>query len=267
MKLMLKPTLAAAACFPMLLALAACNPAASPGPATDTVATPGSIGIGSTGPTIIPVNQEIERDGITVGVRDVTLSGEETLVSYWFDCVPRQRLEYMQGPRLVMDKGQALEGTRGGIGTACDPSEIKQLKFAAVPAGVETLSFEHGPFWGSDSGELVLEIPIGGELSELESVLGGDVDLDIVVELEGLAYRFIGLSAGVDRFSLEYQPANEEAKWRPLTGPLTALFIEDDRGNEFAGTPGPTTFDSEFASSDRGSPSRASSIGKHRCGD
>lgn len=245
MKLMLKPTLAAAACLTMLLALAACNPAASPGPATDAAATPGPIGNASTGPTVIPVNQQIERDGITVGVRDLTLSGQETLVSYWYDCVPREPLLYMRGSKLVVDERQVLEDTGGGGGSGCDSSETKQLEFAAVPADVETLSFQHGPFWGSGSGELVLEIPIGGQLSGLESSFGGEVDLDIVAEFEGLAYRFIGLSAGVDRFSLEYQPASEEAKWRPLTGPLTALFIEDDRGNEFVGAPSRIRWDSE----------------------
>ena len=237
MKLMLRPTLAAAACLTVLLALAACNPAASPAPVADATATPGSIGNGSPGPTVIPVNQKIERERITVGVRDVTLSGEETLVNYWYDCVPPDSLMYMRGSKIVVDEVQVLEDTGGGGGSGCDASEMKQLEFAAVPADVETLSFQHGPFWGSDSGELVLEIPIGGPLSELESVLGGDVDLDIVVELEGLVYRFTLLSARIGRFLLEYEPANEEAKWRPLTGPLTTLFIEDDRGNEFAGTP------------------------------
>ena len=85
LKSMLKPTLVSIVCLSLLLTLAACDSAASPGPATDTVATPGFVGSGSTGPTVIPVDQEIERDGITVGVKDVTLSGEETLVNYWPD--------------------------------------------------------------------------------------------------------------------------------------------------------------------------------------
>ena len=245
MKLMLKPTLAPVAWLTVLLALTVCGTAASPGPARDAAATPGSIGNGSTGTTVIPVNQEIERDGITVGVTNVTLSGEETLVSYWYDCLPPDSLMYMRGSKIVVDEVQVLEDTGWSGGSGCDSSEIKQLEFAAVPADVETLSFQHGPFWGSDSGELVLEIPIGGQLSELESVLGGDVDLDIVVEFEGLAYRFTVLSARVGRFSLVYQPANEEAKWRPLTGPLTTLFIEDDQGNEFVGTPNWIRWDSE----------------------
>ena len=136
----------------------------------------------------------------------MTLSGEETLVNYWYDCVPREPLMYMRGSKIVVNEVQVLEDIGGGGGSGCDSSQLKQLEFGAVPANVETLSFQHGPLWGSAPGELVLEIPIEGQLSELESVLGDDVDLDIVVESVGLAYRFVGLSARIGRFSLEYEP-------------------------------------------------------------
>ena len=241
-KLMLRPTLAPVACFMMLLALAACNPAASPAPATDTANTPVPI---RSGTTVIPINQEIEHEGITVGVIDVTLSGQETLVNYWEDCDPLQPPMATHGSRLVVDEGQALRVTGGGGGLGCVRSDIKQLEFDAVPPDVETLSSQHGPFWGSDSGELVLEIPIEGQLSGLKSVLGGEVDLDIVAEFEGLAYRFVSLSARIAQFTLGYQPANEEARWRPLTSPFAELVMEDDRGNKLVGNLREIRWDSE----------------------
>ncbi|MCH8311051.1 MAG: hypothetical protein IIB17_11240 [Chloroflexi bacterium] len=236
-KLMLRLTLAPVACLIMLFILAACRPPTSPAPATP--------GPARTGTTVIPVNQEIEHEGITIGVIDLTLSGQETLVRYWEGCDLLQESMPIRGSRLVVDEGQVLKATGGGGGSGCGRSDIKQFEFDAIPADVETLSFQHGPFWGSASGELVLEIPIEGQFSEMKSVLGGEVDLDIVVEFEGLAYRFVSLSARVAQFTLVYQPANEEARWRPMTGPFAKLVMEDDRGNKLVGNGREIRWDSE----------------------
>jgi hypothetical protein len=232
-----KLTILAIVCLTTLLALVACNSAASPAPATP--------GPARTGTTVIPVNQEIEHEGITVGVVDVTLSGQETLVRYWFDCDTLQESMPTNGSRLVLGGGLAMRVTGGGGGSGCGRSDIRQLEFDPIPPDVKTLSFQHGPFWGSDTEELVLEIPIEGKISEMKSVIGGELDLDIVAESEGLAYRFLSLSARIAQFTLTYEPANEERRWRPLTGPFSKLTMEDDRGNKLVGNGREIRWDSE----------------------
>jgi hypothetical protein len=184
------------------------------------------------GPIVVPVGKQVEHDGIVVTVEEVVLSGEGTTLKFRLDCGPHEPLESLGSPELVVDGSTILHGGGGG-GNMCDTSEVKEFWFPTIPPDARDLYFQYGPFMGWDAGEMVLEIPIGGYLSTLDPTSGGKVAMDAVVESQGRAYRFTELSAGVRSFSLKYEPANEETRWLPLTGPTTDLVVEDDRGHEF----------------------------------
>jgi hypothetical protein len=182
---------------------------------------------------VIPVNQQIEQEGITVGVTEVTLTGQGVTVNFWRDCGPHH-LEPMQ-PAVLVVGGELISHSGGSGGNPCGPSDIWDITFPPLPAGVEQFSFRHGEILGSSSEEIVLELPLGDQLSELDPAFGGELELDLVAESGELAYRFTNLSAGIDRFTLDLQPANEATRSRPLGSPLGELVIEDDQGNQYRG--------------------------------
>ena len=184
-------------------------------------------------PVVIPVNQQIEQEGITVGVTEVTLTGEEITVGYWRDCGPHH-LEPTTPLVLVVDD-EIIPGSGVGGGNPCDPSHVWQMTFPPLPAGVEQFSFRHANITGSSPEEIVLELPLGDRLSELDPALGGELELDLLVKSGDLAYRFTKLSMGIDRFTLDLQPANEATRSRPLGSPREELFIEDGLDNQYRG--------------------------------
>jgi hypothetical protein len=186
---------------------------------------------------VIPVNQQVEQEGITVGVTEVTLTGKEVTVGYWLDCGPH-RLEPTKPLVLVVDD-ETISGSGGG-GTLCDPSHIwHRTFFPPLLAGVERFSLQHGAIIGSSDDEIVLELPLGDRLSELDPAFGGELELDLLVESGDLAYRFTKLSMGIDRFTLDLEPASEATHFRPLSGPRGELVVEDDQGNQYRGGGGP----------------------------
>ena len=186
------------------------------------------------GPIVIPVDEQVEHEGIIVGIKEVVLSSEGATLKFWLDCGPHEPLERMGRPELVVDSSTILRGGGGG-GRGCDASEVKELTFPPIPEDGKELYFQYGPFMGLESGEIVLELPIGSYLSTLDADSGGKVAMDMIVESQERAYRFTELSAGAHSFSLKYEPANEETRWLPLTGPTTDIVVEDDKGHEFTG--------------------------------
>ncbi len=197
---------------------------------------PGSTATPPPGDFILPVGGEVESEGITVGVKELWLTDTETVVRYWHACGERDLMESFGAPKLVVDSGpvlvvfegaggmgtdpsQPLEvsggtvlGGLGGGGRGCDPSEVKQYSFPPLPGGTQGISFRFGPFLGPDSRDLTLELPVGPYLARLDPKFGGETEMDMVAESEGLAYRFSKLTAGVGNFSLRYEPANEAAR-------------------------------------------------------
>jgi hypothetical protein len=211
----------------------ACGPAATATPEPTTGTPIQAADPGPAEPVVIPVNQQIEQEGITVGITEVTLTGQEVTVNYWRDCGPHH-LEPTQ-PAVLVVAGEPVSGSGGGGGNPCDPSHIWHMTFPPLPADVETFSFLHGEIIGSSPEEIVLELSLSDQLSTLDPAFGGELELDLLAESGELAYHFTKLSKGTDRFTLDLQPANEAARSRPLGSPLGELFIEDDQGNQYRG--------------------------------
>lgn len=124
--------------------------------------------------------------------------------------------------------GEPVSGSGGGGGDLCDPDQVWQMTYPPLPEGTKQFSFQFGYFMGPSSEELVLQLPVGDRLSELDPAFGGELDLDLEAQANGLSYRFTKLSAGIDRFILDLQPANEAARTRPLgsQSPKGDLLIE-----------------------------------------
>lgn len=156
----------------------ACGPRATLTPAPSTGSTVKVSNPGPAGPVVIPVNQQIEQEGITVGVTEVTLTGLETTVDYWRDCGPHH-LE-PKHPAVLVVAGEPVSGTGGGGGNPCDPSHISQMTFPPLPSGVGNFSFRHGNIMGSSPEEIVLELPLGDRLSELDPAFGGELELEVI---------------------------------------------------------------------------------------
>jgi hypothetical protein len=195
---------------------------------------------GPSEPVVIQVNQQIEQEGIKVGVIEVALTGDAVTVSYWRDCGP-YHLEPMD-PAILLVAGEPVSGSGGGGGDPCDSSQVWQMTYPPLPAGVKEFSFRHGNIIGDSPESIVLELPLNDRLSALDPAFGGELKLDLVAESEGLAYRFTKLSMGIDRFTLDLEPVNESARDRPLGSPLEGLFIEDGLGDEYPGGRGGTGF-------------------------
>ncbi len=224
----------------------------SPTPIGGATATP------PPGAFVLPVDKQVASEGITVGVTELWLTDRETVVQYAVDCGPHEALESFGGTsRLVVDKGPVLVVFEGGGGMGTDPSQPlevgqgtvlggtgsgggcrlsdkKHATFPPLPGGAQEITFSYGIFLGADTRDLTLELPIGQYLSKLSPKYGGETDMDLVVESDGLAYRFTKLTTDPDSLTLTYEPANDPARWQRLSGPPgVETSLEDDKGNEF----------------------------------
>ncbi|MDP2949533.1 MAG: hypothetical protein Q8P22_08345 [Chloroflexota bacterium] len=184
------------------------------------------------GAQVVLVGQQIEHDGITVGLKEMWLTDKEIILRFWHDCTPFRHLETMGTADLWVD-GANLHGSGGG-GPGCDASYLREFRFPALPRGAREITFRYGPFLGPDIRDLTLELPIGQYLSKLSPKYGGEVEMDLVVQSDGLAYKFTKLSADPDSVTLRYEPANDPARWQPLSGPPgVETALQDDKGNKF----------------------------------
>ncbi len=184
------------------------------------------------GARVVSVGQEIEHEGITVGFKEVWLTDKETILRLSHACATFMNLEALGAPFMLVD-GASVHGSGGG-GAPCDASHITEFRFPALPRGAREISFSYGPFLGPDTRDLTLELPVGQYLSKLDPKWGGKTDIDMLVEADGLAYRFTRLDASVTGVTLKYEPTNEPARWQPLQGPPgVESSLEDDRGNKF----------------------------------
>lgn len=209
----------------------------------------------------ISVGQTIEHGEITVGLENIRISKDATVLEAWYDAgtladgdVGPMAAHSNRFAELVVNGEEILRGD-GGVGFGC--GEVGKLIFGPLPEDARELAWEWGPFWASDPLPLELSLPVGPYLQQVADIWdsldrgepapdtwpsGGSpgelgesiqIPLDIEAEVEGRIYRFTLMSVGQDSFTLDYVPANEEASWHPLLGPLTKIVVRDDRGHVY----------------------------------
>lgn len=209
----------------------------------------------------ISVGQTIEHGEITVGLENIRISKDKTVLEAWYDAgtladgdVGPMAAHSNRFAELVVNGEEILRGN-GGVGFGC--GEAGKLIFGPLPEEAREMTWEWGPFWASEAGSIKLSLPVEPYLQQVADIWdsldrgepapdtwpsGGSpgepgesiqIPLDIEAEVEGRIYRFTLMSVGQDSFTLDYVPANEEASWHPLLGPLTKIVVRDDRGHVY----------------------------------
>lgn len=282
----------------LLLVLAfACTPAATPTPSpmpsptpTDTPAlmpTPTATETFANRPRttpppgaiVVPVDRQVESEGITVGVKELWLTDTQTTVRFWYDCGPlAQALPRISSPGLAIDGGPTLlvfEGSGGmngdpssplvlpsgnvlrGEGTGgriCDPSYVSEMRYSPLAGGTREVIFSLGTFLAPAERDLELPVmPMSEYLAKAEADFWHYTTMDLTVESDGLGYRFTSLKVGDNGFTLTYDPATEQARRYPLgftlisgpDAPPPSIFIVDDMGNRFTGNPSGQSYSSQ----------------------
>jgi len=187
----------------------------------------------------ISVGQAIEHDEIKVVLETVRISKDATTLEAWYDTGMLEPIEPLSSPKLVVDGEEVLLGN-GGPGKG----KTGKVTFGPLPENARQLTWEYGPFWGMEDESLNLTLPVGQYLAQIIATRASSgssaeterIPLDVSVASKGRIYRFTEMNIGLEGFSLTCVPANEEAAWYPLRGPISHAHIQDDQGSTYIQT-------------------------------